>query len=76
VKDAKAKVPEAEEYSYTERDVILYALGLGATEQELQWVYEQDEGFQVSLSRVEPYPLVFTDILLATSFARRSLRSV
>lgn len=48
VKDAKANVPAAEEYSYTERDVILYALGVGATEQELKYVYEQDEGFSVS----------------------------
>ena len=41
-------MPGPEEYSYTERDVILYALGVGATEQELKWVYEQDEAFSVS----------------------------
>ncbi|KAF8206510.1 HotDog domain-containing protein [Mycena galopus ATCC 62051] len=37
-------------YSYTEafsfRDVILYNLGIGATETDLQWVYEGDDEFQ------------------------------
>ncbi|KAF5377374.1 hypothetical protein D9757_008034 [Collybiopsis confluens] len=33
------------EYSYTERDVILYNLGVGATENQLQWTYEGDEDF-------------------------------
>lgn len=42
----KAKlVKEAGEYSYTERDIILYNLGIGATEQELQWVFENDDHF-------------------------------
>ena len=45
VADAKRTVPEALEFSYTERDVILYNLGIGATEKELQWTYEGDEDF-------------------------------
>ncbi|KAG9314862.1 hydroxysteroid dehydrogenase [Chiua virens] len=45
VADAKKEVPEDQDYSYTERDVILYNLGVGATEQELQWTYEGHEEF-------------------------------
>ncbi|KAJ3734229.1 hydroxysteroid dehydrogenase [Lentinula guzmanii] len=33
------------QYSYTERDVILYNLGIGATETQLQWTYEGAEDF-------------------------------
>lgn len=33
------------EYSYTERDVVLYNLGVGARETELQWTYENHEDF-------------------------------
>jgi multifunctional beta-oxidation protein len=42
---AKKEVTEVVEYSYTERDIILYNLGIGATEKELQWTYEGDENF-------------------------------
>lgn len=35
------------EYSYNERDVILYALGIGATRNDLQWIYENHENFSV-----------------------------
>ena len=45
VRDAKKEIPEPTEFSYTERDVILYNLGVGATEQELQWTYENHEDF-------------------------------
>ncbi|KAF8557437.1 hydroxysteroid dehydrogenase [Imleria badia] len=45
VADAKKQVPQDEDYSYTERDVILYNLGIGATEQELQWTYEGHDEF-------------------------------
>ncbi|GLB40189.1 putative NAD-P-binding protein [Lyophyllum shimeji] len=40
----KEQAPEVD-YSYTERDVILYNLGVGATEKEMQWVYEGDDQF-------------------------------
>ncbi|EIN03743.1 multifunctional beta-oxidation protein [Punctularia strigosozonata HHB-11173 SS5] len=42
---AKKEVTEKVDYTYTERDVILYNLGVGATEQELHWTYEGDENF-------------------------------
>ncbi|KAH8994975.1 peroxisomal hydratase-dehydrogenase-epimerase [Lactarius akahatsu] len=45
VKEAKRLIPDASEYSYDERDVIIYNMGVGATEKELQWVYEGDENF-------------------------------
>jgi len=45
VADVKTQVPEDQDYSYTERDVILYNLGIGATEQELQWTYEGHDEF-------------------------------
>jgi multifunctional beta-oxidation protein len=34
-------------HEYTERDVILYALGAGCTRKDLQFVYENDENFSV-----------------------------
>ena len=45
IANAKKEVQEPVEFSYTERDVILYNLGIGATEQELQWTYENHEEF-------------------------------
>jgi len=45
VKDAKRLIPDAVEFEYDERDVIIYNMGVGATEKELQWVYEGDENF-------------------------------
>ncbi|KAJ7104215.1 hydroxysteroid dehydrogenase [Mycena belliarum] len=40
------KVPiEPTHFSYTERDVIIYNLGIGATEKDLQWTYEGDDEF-------------------------------
>jgi multifunctional beta-oxidation protein len=45
VKDAKRLIPDAVEFEYDERDVIVYNMGVGATEKELQWVYEGDENF-------------------------------
>lgn len=46
VKDAKAQRPEPTEFSYGERDVILYNISLGATEKQLDYVYEQAANFQ------------------------------
>ncbi|KAJ1504683.1 hypothetical protein HMI54_006724 [Coelomomyces lativittatus] len=34
-------------FKYTEKDVILYALGIGAKRTDLQWVYENDPQFHV-----------------------------
>ncbi|KAN0093216.1 hydroxysteroid dehydrogenase [Tylopilus felleus] len=45
VADAKKQVSEDSEFSYTLRDVILYNLGIGATEQERQWTFEGDDSF-------------------------------
>ncbi|KAK8869455.1 hypothetical protein IAR55_000019 [Kwoniella newhampshirensis] len=45
VKTAKKNTPEPEEFSYTERDVLLYNLGIGAKADELQWTYENSDGF-------------------------------
>jgi multifunctional beta-oxidation protein len=44
---AKAKkVPqEPYEYTFAEKDVILYNLGIGATEKELQWTFEGHDNF-------------------------------
>ncbi|GAA99960.1 uncharacterized protein L969DRAFT_610007 [Mixia osmundae IAM 14324] len=47
VKEAKKQTNEPVEYSYDERDVILYNLGIGATEQQLKYTFENDDEFQV-----------------------------
>lgn len=43
--EAKKSRIDPVDYSYTERDVILYNLGIGATERDLQWTYEGDDQF-------------------------------
>ncbi|KAF8962770.1 multifunctional beta-oxidation protein [Flammula alnicola] len=45
VRDAKKVISDPVPYSYTERDVILYNLGIGATEKELKWTFEGDDEF-------------------------------
>ncbi|KAJ7727287.1 hydroxysteroid dehydrogenase [Mycena maculata] len=45
VAEAKKITIEPAHFSYTERDVILYNLGIGATEKDLQWTYEGDDEF-------------------------------
>ena len=45
VREAKRNVPEPQDYFYSERDVILYNLSVGATEQELHWTFENHEEF-------------------------------
>jgi len=46
IKRNKRSIPESVPFHYTERDVILYNLGIGATEKELKWTYESDDEFQ------------------------------
>jgi len=45
VVEAKKSPTEPVHYSYTERDVILYNLGIGATATDLQWTYEGHDQF-------------------------------
>lgn len=45
VVEAKKRSIDPVEFTYTERDVILYNLGIGATEKELQWTFEDDDRF-------------------------------
>jgi len=45
VREAKKSAPKNLEFNYVERDVILYNLGIGATEKELQWTYENHDQF-------------------------------
>ncbi|KAG9287655.1 hypothetical protein G9A89_024005 [Geosiphon pyriformis] len=47
VEAAKHIKYSSKEFIYTEKDVILYALSLGATRQDLQWVYENSDNFSV-----------------------------
>lgn len=44
-KAKRTKIPGVT-YKYTERDVMLYNLGIGAHATELQWTYENDQDFQ------------------------------
>ncbi|KAG9074843.1 hypothetical protein FS749_013540, partial [Ceratobasidium sp. UAMH 11750] len=48
ITEAKKEIAASEpvEFDYTERDVILYNLGIGATEKELQWTFEGHDKFQ------------------------------
>lgn len=47
VKEAKSQPLEPVEYSWDEDSTILYNLGIGATAQELKYVYEGDDEFQL-----------------------------
>lgn len=46
VAKAKKEAQASGEYVYTERDVALYNIGVGATEKDLDLIFEQDENFQ------------------------------
>lgn len=48
IKEAKRKQLDPDDYTYTERDVMLYNLGVGAKADELKWTYENADGFAVS----------------------------
>ncbi|EJU04669.1 peroxisomal hydratase-dehydrogenase-epimerase [Dacryopinax primogenitus] len=50
VREAKNNATEPCEYTYTDRDVILYNLGVGATAEELKWTFEGDDEFQALLT--------------------------
>lgn len=45
IKKAKRNPSKPVEYKYTERDIMLYNLGIGAHATELPWTYENDEKF-------------------------------
>jgi hypothetical protein len=47
IKAAKAKQLDPDDFTYTERDVMLYNLGVGAKADELHLTYENAEGFAV-----------------------------
>ena len=47
IKAAKRSAPEPEEYTFTDRDVLLYNLGVGAKASELKWTYENADDFGV-----------------------------
>jgi len=46
VADAKKIKHASSEYTYSERDIALYNLGVGASEQDLKWIFEQHDEFQ------------------------------
>ena len=45
VVEAKKVRLDPVDYSYSERDVILYNLGIGASERDLQWTFEGHDQF-------------------------------
>lgn len=47
IESAKKVTYPEETFSYTDKEVILYNLGVGATKQDLDLVYENHEGFTV-----------------------------
>jgi multifunctional beta-oxidation protein len=40
------KVVDTSEFTYNDHDVILYNLGIGATEKDVQWIFEGHDQFQ------------------------------
>ena len=48
IKAAKQKQLDPDDFTYTERDVMLYNLGVGAKADELHLTYENADGFAVS----------------------------
>jgi multifunctional beta-oxidation protein len=47
IKEAKRKQLDPDDFTYSERDVMLYNLGVGAKADELHWTYENSESFAV-----------------------------
>ena len=54
---AGTQLPEST-FEYTDRDVILYALGVGATTRELDFVYEKDLKVLPTFAVVPAFPLM------------------
>ncbi|KAG8998152.1 hypothetical protein FRB93_013834 [Tulasnella sp. JGI-2019a] len=46
VANAKKEKIDPIDFTYTERDVILYNLGIGANAKDLKWTYENDDEFE------------------------------
>jgi multifunctional beta-oxidation protein len=69
IEAAKAAKAEGTPFEYTERDVILYNLGIGAKRTDLPYVYENDDNFQVlpTFGVIPPFnavaPYSFSDIV-------------
>lgn len=69
IEDAKNATGFGSRMKYDERDLILYALGLGAKRTDLQWVYENSPNFEpLPTFGVVPYfnsdvPFSLSDIL-------------
>ncbi|KAF2746338.1 multifunctional beta-oxidation protein-like protein [Sporormia fimetaria CBS 119925] len=67
--EAKAAKAEGTPFDYTQRDVILYNLGIGAKRTDLPYVYENDDNFQVlpTFGVIPPFnavaPWSFNDIV-------------
>jgi multifunctional beta-oxidation protein len=49
IKAAKQKQLDPDDFTYSERDIMLYNLGVGAKADELHWTYENSEAFAVSI---------------------------
>jgi hypothetical protein len=67
VVEAKKSPVDTVDYSYTERDVILYNLGIGATEKDLQWTYEGDDQF-AALPTFGVIPQFHANVILSFLF--------
>jgi hypothetical protein len=65
IKAAKAKQLDPDDFTYTERDVMLYNLGVGAKADELHLTYENAEGFAVCQPYHHPS---HTDSIASTDF--------
>ncbi len=55
IKAAKRAESEPQEVEWTEKEVILYNLGIGAKVDELQWVYENNDNFSVRYHHTQDF---------------------